>query len=229
MLFRHYKDTICLLNAIWTQRGHYERRKKSRRRVGVNAPPRTRAKIGEGHPLRASERHADTATDGNKPEIEPTSDIFTRADQRAESDKKTRHRRNHAATVPPRADERQERRRKDTARPPHQPKNLPERPPTSGRRKTASGHRQTAGDGKRTTPERRESDTPTPRARAHTSRTAADMYARKGATRVVIAAYSIYIYIFIPLPPCVYLYYAFIHYTCIFIHSYVYLYGYMLL
>ena len=59
MLFRHYKDTICLLNAIWTQRGHYERRKKSRRRVGVNAPPRTRAKIGEGYP---SERQSDTPT-----------------------------------------------------------------------------------------------------------------------------------------------------------------------
>ena len=207
------------MNAIWTQRGHYERRKKSDRRVGVNAPPRTRAKIGEGHPLRASERHADTATDGNKPEIEPTSDIFTRADQRAESDKKTRHRRNHAATVPPRADERQERRRKDTARPPHQPKNLPERPPTSGRRKTASGHRQTAGDGKRTTPERRKGDTPTPRARAHTSRTAADMYARKGATRVVIAAYSIYIYIYIYAATALCIFILCVYLLCLYIYS----------
>ena len=82
-------------------------------------------------------------------------------------------------------------------------KNRPERPPTSGRRKTASGHRQTAG-------ERREGDTPTPRARAHTSRTAADMYAHEGATRVVIAAYSIYIYIYIYAATA--LYCAFIYY-----------------
>ena len=165
MLFRHYKDTICLLNAIWTQRGHYERRKKSRRRVGVNAPPRTRAKIGEGHPLRASERHADTATDGNKPEIEPTSDILTRADQRADSDKKTRHRRNHAATVPPRADERQERRRKDTARPPRQPTRAAAdiRTPKDGKRTPPDGRRRQADDTR--TPRERHSDTT--RTRSH--------------------------------------------------------------
>ena len=119
--FRHQEDTSLL----------------SRGRVGVNAPPRTRAKIGEGHPLRASKRHGDTATDGNKPEIKPTSDILTRAEERAENDKKTRHRRHHAATVPPRADERQERRRKDTARPPHQPKTA-----QSGRRHQDAERRQ---------------------------------------------------------------------------------------
>lgn len=84
-------------------------------RVGVNAPTRTRAKIGQGYPLRASERHADTATDGHKPEIEPVSDFLTPPDQRADSDKKTRHEATHAATRPKRADERQGRRRKDTA------------------------------------------------------------------------------------------------------------------
>ena len=204
MLFRHYKDTIWRLNAIWTQRGHYERRKKSRRRVEVNAPPHTRAKIGQGYPLRASERHGDTATDGNKPEIEPTRDFLTRADQRADSDKKTRHEATHAATRPKRADERQERRRKDTARHPRQPTR-------------AAADIRTPKDGKRTTPERREGDTPTPRARAHTSRTAADMHAR-GRKRVVIAAYSIYIYIYIYAATalcifilCVYLSYLYIY------------------
>lgn len=101
VIIRHYYGTMRTLYDIKTLRGHYKRRKKSRRRVEVNAPPRTRAKIGQGYPLRASERHA--------------------------------------GTRPKRADERQE------------------RPPASGRR---------------------EGDTPTPRERAHTSRTAADMYAQ---------------------------------------------------
>lgn len=160
--------------------------KKSGRRVGVNAPPHTRAKIGQGYPLRAPERHADTTTDGNKPEIEPTSDILTRADQRADSDKKTRHEATHAATVPPRADERQERRRKDTARPPHQPKTA-----KSGRRHQDAERRQaddtrTPEDGTRTpsdgrrTPRGRRSDTT--RTRSHI--TNGGGYARTRAQRV---------------------------------------------
>ena len=133
--FRHQEDTSLL----------------SRRRIGVNAPPHTRAKIGQGHPLRASKRHADTATDGNKAEIKPTSDILTRAEQRADSDKKTRHEATHAATRPKRADERQERRRKDTARHPHQPKTA-----QSGRRHQDAERRQ-ADDTR--TPRGRHSDT----------------------------------------------------------------------
>lgn len=103
---------------------------------GKCAPTHTRQNRA-GLPLRASERHADTTADGNKPEIKPTSDILTRADQRADSDKKTRHEATHAATVPPRADERQERRRKDTARPLHQPKTA-----QSGRRHQDARRRQ---------------------------------------------------------------------------------------
>ena len=135
------------MNAIWTQRGHYERRKKPRRRVGVNAPPHTRAKIGQGYPLRASKRHGDTATPSDKPEIEPTSDFLTRAEERADSNKKTRHEANHAATRPKRADERQERRRKDTARPPHQPTRAAAdiRTPKDGKRTQPDGRRRREG------------------------------------------------------------------------------------
>ena len=119
-------------------------------RVGVNAPPRTRAKIGQGYP---SERQSDTPTrhaDGNKPEIKPVSDFLTRADQRADSDKKTRHEATHAATVPPRADERQERRRK----PPRAAADI--RTPEDGKPKPSDGRR---------TPRERHSDTT--RTRSH--------------------------------------------------------------
>lgn len=128
----------------------FDTKRKSRRRVEVNAPPHTRAKIGDGHP---SERQSDTPTraaDGNKPEIKPVSDILTRADQRADSDKKTRHEATHAATVPPRADERQERRRKDTARPPHRPKK------TAGRQ---ADDTRTPGDGTPKPPDGRRTPT----------------------------------------------------------------------
>ena len=172
VIIRHYYDTMRTLYDIKTLRGHYERRKKSRRRVEVNAPPHTRAKIGEGYPLRASERHADTPTPSDKPEIKPTSDTLTRAERRADSDKKTRHEATHAATVPPRADERQERRRKDTARPPHQPKTA-----QSGRRHQDTRRRQ-ADDTR--TPRGRHSDTT--RTRSHI--TNGGGYARARAQRV---------------------------------------------
>ena len=194
------------MNAIWTQRGHYEEN-LTQEGWGKCAPTHTRKNRGRPPPpsVRATRRHGDTATDGNKPEIEPTSDIFTRADRRADSDKKTRQTANHAATVPPMADERQERRRKDTARPPHQPTR-------------AAADIRTPKDGKRTTPERRESDTPTPRERAHTSRTAADMYARKGATRVVmpIVFYIIYIYIYAATALCIFILCAYLSYLYIY-------------
>lgn len=128
----------------------FDTKRKSRRRVEVNAPPHTRAKIGQGYPLRASERHADTPTDGNKAEIEPTSDILTRAEERADSDKKTRQTATHAATRPKRADERQERRRKDTARPPHRPKK------TAGRQ---ADDTRTPGDGTPKPPDGRRTPT----------------------------------------------------------------------
>ena len=135
VIIRHYYGTMRTLYDIKTLRGHYEEN-LTQEGWGKCAPTHTR-KNRAGLPLRASERHADTATDGNKPEIEPTSDFLTRAEERAENDKKTRHRRHHAATVPPRADERQERRRKDTARPPHQPKTA-----QSGRRHQDAERRQ---------------------------------------------------------------------------------------
>ena len=115
----------------------FDTKRKSGRRVGVNAPPRTRAKIGQGYP---SERQSDTATPPDKPENEPTSDFLTPPEEWADSDKKTRHEATHAATVPPRADERQERQRKDTAGTTSPAKNRPERPPKpSDARRTPRG------------------------------------------------------------------------------------------
>lgn len=137
-----------------------------------------------------SERQSDTPTrqaDGNKAEIKPTSDFLTRAEERADSDKKTRHEATHAATVPPRADERQERRRKDTAdtltsqKPPRAAADI--RTPEDGKPKPSDGRRTPRGATLRH------------HAHAHTSRTAADMHTHESATRVVMPQFYIYIII----------------------------------
>ena len=166
-------------------------------RVEVNAPPHTRAKIGEGYP---SERQSDTptrrwtetspksspqATFWHEPKNEPT------ATKRHDTRPHTPPQGQRGQTSDRSDDERTPRDHFTSQKPPTAAADI--RTPEDGkrttpeRRKTASGHHQTAG-------ERREGDTPTPRARAHTSRTAADMHARERYACSYVAILYILLY-----------------------------------
>lgn len=131
-------------------------------------------------------------TDGNKPEIEPTSGFLTRADQRADSDKKTRHEATHAATRPKRADERQERRRKDTARHPHQPKTA-----QSGRRHQDAERRQADTVRRQETPRERHADTT--RTRSHITNGGGYARTQERNACSYCRLYYLYIYLYSPL------------------------------
>lgn len=147
-------------------------------------------------------------TDGNKPENEPVSDFLTRAEERAGSDKKTRHEATHAATRPKRADERQERRRKDTARPPHQPKTA-----QSGRRHQDARRRQAETV--------RRTRTDTTRTRSHI--TNGGGYVRTQERNACSYAHRISYYIYIYTVTA--LYYALIYYILFIAFSSCCLYG----
>ena len=136
--------------------------------------------------VRATRRHRRTS-----PKTSPTSDFLTPPEERADSDKKTRHEATHAATVPPRADERQERQRKDTAGTTSPAKNRPERPPKPS-------------DARRT-PRGRHSDTT--RTRPHI--TNGGGYARTRAIRVQLYRNFIYILLYFILYASLYILFVF--------------------
>ena len=174
MLYAQYRK-----NLTWEGWGKCAPTHTRKNRVGL-PPPSVRATCRHGHGRkqarnRAHKRHFYTSRPTSRQRQKDTTRGHTRRHKAKEGRRATRATtKGHRRTTSP-------------------AKNRPERPPASGRRKTASGHRQTAG-------ERREGDTPTPRARAHTSRTAADMHARGRYACSYVAILYIYYYILFFMP-----------------------------
>ena len=130
--------------------------------------------------VRATRRHGGGRTQARNRAHKRLFDTARRMSRQRQKNTTRGHTRRHSATEGRRATRATTKRHR---RHPHQPKTA-----QSGRR-----NRQTQG-------ERREGDTPTPRARAHTSRTAADMHARGQYACSYTAILYIYYYILFFMP-----------------------------
>lgn len=152
--------------------------------------PHTHAlKQGRATPpsVRATRRHADGRTQGRNLAYKRLFDTSRPTSRQRQKNTTRGHTRRHSATEGRRATRATTKGHRATTSPAK--KDRQERPPTLGRQKTARGHRQTAGDAERAALRHH--------ANALTHHERRRICTRKGATRVVIAAYSIYIYIYI--------------------------------
>ena len=175
---------------------------------GRATPPSVEATRRHGRHRQTSPKSSPQATFLHEPTDEP------RATKRHDTDE----------TTPPQCHRGQTSDKSDDEKTPRDTLTSQKRPPdgkrmTSGRRKTASGHHQTAGDAERATLRHHA------HALTHHERRRICTRARARRVQLLPLIVFIYIFIFMLLPPCVYLYYALIYHTCIFIHSYVYLCG----